>query len=82
MKEPHAIKDIEGPYVTFLNNDIRHLHTLVANELKVTAEQVETGQAEEYQLEYKKFLIKKLEDLVSMSNDGEMLVVTPLSVDD
>lgn len=77
MKESYSIGNIEGPHVTFLNNDIRHLHTLVVNELKAAGEQVE-----EYQLEYKKFLIKKLEDLVSMSNDGEMLVVTPLNVDD
>lgn len=80
MKESYSIGNIEGPHVTFLNNDIRHLHTLVVNELKVAEEQVE--QVEEYQLEYKKFLIKKLEDLVAMSNDGEMLIVTPLNVDD
>jgi CCR4-NOT transcriptional regulation complex NOT5 subunit len=82
MKETRTIGDIEGPHVAFLNNDIRHLHTLVVNELKETEKQIETGQAEEYQLEYKKFLIKKLEDLVAMSDDGEMLVVTPLKMDE
>lgn len=82
MQESHTIKDIEGPHVTFLNNDVRHLHTLVANELKETEERIQTGQAEEHQLEYRKFLIKKLEDLVAMSDDGEMLVVTPLKLDE
>lgn len=82
MKEPHTIRDIEGPHVTFLNNDIRHLHALVANELKETTQRIEAGQAEEHQLEYKKFLIKKLEDLVAMSDEGEMLIVTPLNVDE
>jgi hypothetical protein len=77
-----SISDIQGTHVTLLNNDIRHIHTLVVNELQEVENLVKAGQAEENQLGYRRFLVKKLEDLVAMSQDGEMLVVSPLAADE
>lgn len=82
MTEPLANNKIEGPHVTLLNNDVRHLHALAVRELQETQELFEAGQIEEYQLEYRKFLVKKLDEMISLSNDGEMLVVAPLSLDE
>jgi len=77
-----SVNDIQGVHVTLLNNDIKHIHTLVVNELQELENLVKAGLAEESQLGYRRFLVKKLEDLVSMSLDGEMLVVSPLVADE
>ncbi|OQW92835.1 MAG: hypothetical protein BWK79_13935 [Beggiatoa sp. IS2] len=77
-----SVSDIQGVHVTLLNNDIRHIHTLVANELNDIENLVKAGQADESQLGYRRFLVKKLEDLIAMSPDGEMLVVSPLVADE
>jgi hypothetical protein len=77
-----SVSDIQGTHVTLLNNDVKHLHTLVVNELHEIENLVKAGQADESQLGYRRFLVKKLEDLVSMSMDGEMLVISPLAADE
>ncbi len=77
-----SVSDIQGVHVTLLNNDIKHIHTLVVNELQEVENLVKAGQVEESQLGYRRFLVKKLEDLVAMSLDGEMLVVSPLAADE